>query len=93
MTIIFRLKLALISFSFLTLSASAYGQRIIEEKELELVNFKTIKKVLEQDGSLNLPIRKKSKFTYLKKLRLKKKKIVFFILLKMSFGDSPQSIG
>lgn len=74
MTIIFRLKLALISFSFLTLSASAYGQRIIEEKELELVNFKTIKKVLEQDGLTKSANQKKKQVYVLKKAKAQEEK-------------------
>lgn len=45
----FKVKLGLISLS-LALSAYGQSQKLQEEKELEVVNFKSIKKVLQQDG-------------------------------------------
>ena len=51
MTIIFRAKLAFSSFVLLfTISALSQTSKLQEEKELEVVNFKSIKKVLQQDG-------------------------------------------
>ena len=51
MTIIFRAKLAFTSFILLsTISVLAQNSKLQEEKELEVVNFKSIKKVLQQDG-------------------------------------------
>lgn len=51
MTITFRVKLAFSSFLLLlTITASAQNSKLQEEKELEVVNFKSIKKVLQQDG-------------------------------------------
>jgi hypothetical protein len=51
MTIMFRAKLAFSSFIlFFTISVIAQGTKLQDEKELEVVNFKSIKKVLQQDG-------------------------------------------
>ena len=51
MTIMFRAKLAFSSFVLLfTISALSQTSKLQEEKELEVVNFKSIKKVLQQDG-------------------------------------------
>lgn len=51
MTIMFRAKLAFSSFLLLlTISALSQDSKFQEEKELEVVNFKSIKKVLQQDG-------------------------------------------
>ena len=51
MTIMFRVKLAFSSFLLLlTISARSQDSKLQEEKELEVVNFKSIKKVLQQDG-------------------------------------------
>lgn len=44
-----KVKLGLISFTLVATSFT-YGQKLQEEKELEVVNFKSIKKVLQQDG-------------------------------------------
>jgi hypothetical protein len=47
----FRAKLAFSSFVLLfTISALSQTSKLQEEKELEVVNFKSIKKVLQQDG-------------------------------------------
>lgn len=51
MTIMFRAKLAFSSFIlFFTISVIAQDNKLQDEKELEVVNFKSIKKVLQQDG-------------------------------------------
>jgi hypothetical protein len=51
MIITFRAKLAFSSFLLLfTTLAFAQTPKLLEEKELEVVNFKSIKKVLQQDG-------------------------------------------
>ena len=51
MTIMYRAKLAFSSFVLLfTISALSQTSKLQEEKELEVVNFKSIKKVLQQDG-------------------------------------------
>jgi hypothetical protein len=51
MTIMFRAKLAFSSFLLLlSISALSQDSKLQEEKELEVVNFKSIKKVLQQDG-------------------------------------------
>lgn len=51
MIITFRAKLAFSSFLLLfTTFALAQTPKLLEEKELEVVNFKSIKKVLQQDG-------------------------------------------
>ena len=61
MTIIFRAKLAFTSFILLaTISLLAQTSKLQEEKELEVVNFKSIKKILQQDGlSQSARIKKK----------------------------------
>lgn len=51
MTTMFRVKLVFSSFLlFLTISAIAQTGKLQDEKELEVVNFQSIKKVLQQDG-------------------------------------------
>jgi len=49
MTITYKAKLALSSF-LLTFSLMAQTEKLQDEKELEVVDFKSIKKVLQQDG-------------------------------------------
>ena len=63
---IFRVKLALSSF-LITTSLLAQTGKLQEEKELEVVNFKSIKKVLEQDGLTEASKRKARQVEVLKK--------------------------
>lgn len=63
---IFRVKLALSSF-LITTSLLAQTGKLQEEKELEVVNFKSIKKVLEQDGLTEASKRKAREVQVLKK--------------------------
>ena len=64
----FRVKHALSSFFllFFTFCASAQVTKLQEEKELELVNFKSIKKVLQDDGLSQASQQKKKQVTVLK---------------------------
>jgi hypothetical protein len=66
MTITYKVKLA---FSSLLLSGMVFAQnaKLPEEKELEVVNFKSIKKVLEQDGLSKSAEKKKKQVAALKK--------------------------
>ena len=66
MTIMSKVKLA---FSSLLLSGLVFAQsaKLPEEKELEVVNFKSIKKVLEQDGLSKSAEKKKKQVAALKK--------------------------
>ncbi len=67
MIIMFRAKLAFSSFLLLlTLSASAQATKLQDEKELEVVNFKSIKKVLQQDGLSQSAERKKKQVAVMK---------------------------
>src|SRR3989338_3351669 len=63
---IFRAKLALSSF-LITKSLLAQTGKLQDEKELEVVNFKSIKKVLEQDGLTEASKRKARQVEVLKK--------------------------
>ncbi len=63
---IFRVKLALSSFLITTCLLAQTG-KLQEEKELEVVNFKSIKKVLEQDGLTEASKRKARQVEVLKK--------------------------
>ncbi len=63
---IFRVKLALSSF-LITTGLLAQTGKLQEEKELEVVNFKSIKKVLEQDGLTEASKRKAQQVQVLKK--------------------------
>ena len=63
---IFRAKLALSSF-LITTSLLAQTGKLQDEKELEVVNFKSIKKVLEQDGLTEASKRKARQVEVLKK--------------------------
>ena len=65
---IFRVNLAFSSF-LLLLSLGAYTQtpKLQEEKELEVVNFKSIKKVLEKDGLSQAAEQKKAQVAVMKK--------------------------
>jgi hypothetical protein len=64
----FRVNLAFSSF-LLLLSLGAYSQtqKLQEEKELEVVNFKSIKKVLEKDGLSQAAEQKKVQVAVMKK--------------------------
>lgn len=64
----FRVNLAFSSF-LLLLSLGAYSQtqKLQEEKELEVVNFKSIKKVLEKDGLSQAAEQKKAQVAVMKK--------------------------
>lgn len=62
----FRAKLALSSF-LITTSLLAQTGKLQDEKELEVVNFKSIKKVLEQDGLTEASKRKARQVQVLKK--------------------------
>ena len=64
----FRVNLAFSSF-LLLLSMGAYAQtqKLQEEKELEVVNFKSIKKVLEKDGLSQAAEQKKVQVAVMKK--------------------------
>ncbi len=64
----FRVNLAFSSF-LLLLSLGAYSQtqKLQEEKELEVVNFKSIKKVLEKDGLSQAAKQKKAQVAVMKK--------------------------
>ncbi len=66
MIITYKAKLALSSF-FLTLSLFAQTEKLQDEKELELVNFSSIKKVLEQDGLSEAAIKREKEVKVLKK--------------------------
>lgn len=68
MTIMFRAKLAFSSF-ILLLSFQVFGQneKLQEEKELEVVDFKSIKKVLQQDGLSQAAAQKKKQVAVMKK--------------------------
>ncbi len=67
MTNILKVKLGFVSFMILMV-ASAYSQnqKLQEEKELELVNFKNIKQVLQEDGLSQSVITKKKKVKAMK---------------------------
>lgn len=67
MTTMFRAKLAFGSFLMLS-TFMLYGQteKLQDEKELEVVNFKSIKKVLEQDGLSQAAAQKKKQVAVLK---------------------------
>jgi hypothetical protein len=62
----FRAKLALSSFLILV-SLLAQAQKLQEEKELEVVDFKSIKQVLKQDGLTEASRRKAKQVAILKK--------------------------
>lgn len=63
-----RVKLAFSSFLLtMTFISSAQTSKLQEEKELEVVNFKSIKKVLEQDGLSQAAKQKKKQVAALKK--------------------------
>lgn len=68
---IFKSKLAFASL-FFSLVAFANESKLQEEKELELVNFSTIKKVLQEDGLSQQAINKKKE---VQKLKVEKAKI------------------
>ena len=64
----FKLKLGF--SSLLLLSSLGFSQeKMQEEKELEMVNFKSIKKVLEQDGLSKITEKKKKEVQALKKVQ------------------------
>lgn len=67
MTITFRAKLAFSSFLLLS-TFLAFGQtgKLQDEKELEVVNFKSIKKVLQQDGLSQAAANKKKQVAVMK---------------------------
>jgi DNA-binding protein H-NS len=62
----YRAKLALSSL-LLSLSLFAQTEKLQDEKELEVVNFKSIKKVLQQDGLSESAIKKENQVRVLKK--------------------------
>lgn len=67
MIITFRAKLAFSSFLLLlNLQASAQTPKLQDEKELEVVNFKSIKKVLQQDGLSQAAEQKKKQVQVIK---------------------------
>ncbi len=64
----FRVNLAFSSFLLLlSFGAYAQAQKLQEEKELEVVNFKSIKKVLEKDGLSQAAEQKKVQVAVMKK--------------------------
>lgn len=68
MTSTFTARAAFISLWFLALQVGAQGpEKIQEEKELEVVDFKSIKKVLQQDGLSEEAQKKKEVVAVLKK--------------------------
>lgn len=69
MITIYRLKLAFSSLLLISLASSVSAQKIQEEKELEVVNFNSIRKVLEQDGLSKSAERKKKQVYVLKKTK------------------------
>lgn len=67
MIITFRAKLAFSSFLLLvSLIASAQTPKLQDEKELDVVNFKSIKKVLQQDGLSQAAEQKKKQVAVMK---------------------------
>ena len=71
MIITFRAKHAFSSFLLLlSLGASAQVPKLQDEKELEVVNFKSIKKVLQQDGLSQSADRKKKQVAVIKSEQL-----------------------
>jgi hypothetical protein len=65
---IFRVNLAFSSFLLLfSLGTHSQTQKLQEEKELEVVNFKSIKKVLEKDGLSQAAAQKKKQVAVMKK--------------------------
>jgi hypothetical protein len=71
MTIMYRVKLAFASLLLIAMSISfSQTPKLSEEKELELVDFKSIKKVLQQDGLSKAPEQKKNQVAALKKEKL-----------------------
>ncbi|HXH32355.1 MAG TPA: hypothetical protein VNJ01_16260 [Bacteriovoracaceae bacterium] len=61
-------KLALLSFSFFMASGGwAQTEKLQEEKELEVVNFQSIKKVLQKDGLSESAVQKRKTTDILKK--------------------------
>lgn len=67
MTIMFRAKLAFSSFLLLsTIATFGQTEKLQDEKELEVVNFKSIKKVLQQDGLSQAAANKKKQVAVLK---------------------------
>jgi hypothetical protein len=70
MIITYKAKLALSSL-FFTFSLFAQTEKLQDEKELELVNFSSIKKVLEQDGLSEAAIKREKEVVVLKKVQSK----------------------
>lgn len=66
MIITFRVKLAFSSFLLLFMQAQAQTPKLQDEKELEVVNFKSIKKVLQQDGLSQAAEQKKKQVQVMK---------------------------
>jgi hypothetical protein len=72
MTSTYKVKLAFISLCMCTAAiANAQTEKIQEEKELEVVNFNSIKKVLQQDGLSESAQQKKVEVQILKKEQTK----------------------
>jgi hypothetical protein len=69
MTITFRAKAAFSSLLLLGNLSFAQTEKLQEEKELEVVNFSSIKKVLEQDGLSQAAQKKKKQVETLKKVQ------------------------
>lgn len=67
MTIMSWAKLALASFFFVSLSSAQAVEKIQEEKELEIINFKSIKEVLQKDGLSEAARKKEAEVKVLKK--------------------------
>jgi hypothetical protein len=66
----FKVKLAFSSFILLAMwDIQAQTGKLQEEKELEVVNFQSIKKVLEQDGLSKAAIEKKKQVEVMKKVQ------------------------
>jgi hypothetical protein len=63
----FKVKLAFSSLLMLSLSGWSASPKLQEEKELEVINFKSIKQVLEQDGLSQSAAKKKKEVAILKK--------------------------
>lgn len=74
---IFKAKLALSSL-LITASVLAQTGKLQEEKELEVVDFKSIKKVLEQDGLMEASKRKAQEVQVLKKEQRKLENTRYF---------------
>lgn len=67
MTTISRVNLAFISLFLISGFSFAQEEKLQEEKELEVVNFKSIKKVLQKDGLSQSVIEKKEEVKVMKK--------------------------